>query len=204
METCRAGERVSEERGLWPEDKTDATQQYSPDSQSLFLGLLTGQTIDRRGAGSRRTRRRTTRWWRTRAEEDKFGKQQAWGQSTCKRRPGTGAAPLLYVGNISSEGTDRNKAAEEEPHKWAVQEARTSLAGVRKDWGEAYMRRRTMARPQQQRSPEKYHTAMGKPRPNSILSREAQKGAPSKSTLFCSEHIGAVTIQDEQTRVKDF
>ena len=50
----------------------------------------------------------------------------------------------------------------------------------------------------------KAHTAMGKPRPNSILSREAQKGAPSKSTLFCSEHIDAVTIQDEQTRVKDF
>ena len=51
---------------MWPEDKTAATQQYSPDSQSLFLGLLTGQTIDRRGAGSRRTRRRSTRWRRAR------------------------------------------------------------------------------------------------------------------------------------------
>jgi hypothetical protein len=51
--------------GLWPEDKTNTTQQYSPDSQSLFLGLLTGQTIDRRSTGSRRTRRRSTRWWRT-------------------------------------------------------------------------------------------------------------------------------------------
>jgi hypothetical protein len=52
---------------MWTEDKTDATQQNSPDSQSLLLGLLTGQTIviGRRGAGSRRTRRRSTRWRRT-------------------------------------------------------------------------------------------------------------------------------------------
>jgi len=50
----------------------------------------------------------------------------------------------------------------------------------------------------------KADTAMGKPRPNSILSREPKRGAPSKSTYSCSEHIGAVTIQDEQTRVKDF
>jgi hypothetical protein len=36
-----------------------------------------------------------------RAEEDKFGKQQAWGQSTCKLLPGTEAVLLLCVGNIS-------------------------------------------------------------------------------------------------------
>jgi hypothetical protein len=51
---------------MWTEDKTDATQQYSPDSQSLFLGQLTGQTIDRRSASSRRTRRWSTRWRRAR------------------------------------------------------------------------------------------------------------------------------------------
>ena len=90
------------------------------------------------------------------AEEDKFGKQQAWGQSTCKLLPGTAAVPLLYVDSISQGGTDHNKAAEEEPHKRAVQEARTSLERVRRGWGEAYMLRRTMAMPQQRRSPEKY------------------------------------------------
>lgn len=53
---------------MWTKVKTDAKQQYSPESQALFLGLLTGQTvvIGRRGAGSRRTRRRSTRWRRAR------------------------------------------------------------------------------------------------------------------------------------------
>jgi hypothetical protein len=75
------GIESSEERGLWTEDKTDATQQYSPHSQSLFWGLLTGQTIviGRGGAGSRRTRRRTTRWWRT-------GRRRT--NSVCSRRRG--------------------------------------------------------------------------------------------------------------------
>ena len=50
----------------------------------------------------------------------------------------------------------------------------------------------------------KAETKMGKPRPNSIRSTEAQKGAPSKSTLSSSEDIGGVTIQDDKTRVKDF
>ena len=36
-----------------------------------------------------------------RAEEDKFGKQQASGQNTCKLLSGTGAVLLLCVGNIS-------------------------------------------------------------------------------------------------------
>jgi hypothetical protein len=81
---------------------------------------------------------------------DKPGKPQEWERSIYKLRRDTGAAPPLYAGNISSEGMDRNKAEEEAPHKSAVQEAHTSLAVVRKDWGEAYMRRRTMAR---QRSP---------------------------------------------------
>jgi len=43
---------------------------------------------------------------------------------------------------------DHNKAVGEELHKSVAQEVRKSLAGVRKDWGEAYMRRRTTARPQ--------------------------------------------------------
>jgi hypothetical protein len=51
------------------------------------------------------------------AEEDKFGKQQAWGQSTCKLLSGTGAVLLLFVGNISWGGTAHNRATEEEPHK---------------------------------------------------------------------------------------
>jgi hypothetical protein len=71
---------------------------------------------------------------------DKPGNPQEWERSTYKRRRGTGAAPPLYAGSISSEGMGRNKAEEEAPHKSAVQEARTSLAVVRKDWGEAYMR----------------------------------------------------------------
>lgn len=91
-----------------------------------------------------------------RPEGDKLGTQQAWERSTCKQLPGTEAVPPLCAGNISSGGTDRNKAEEEEPHRWAVQEARTSWVGVRKDWGEAYMRSRTAARPQQQRSPQEW------------------------------------------------
>jgi hypothetical protein len=89
-----------------------------------------------------------------RAEEDKFGKQQASGQNTCKLLSGTGVDPLLSAGNISQGGTDHSKAVEEEPHKWAVQAERTSLELVRRDWGEAYMRRRTKAKPLQQRLPE--------------------------------------------------
>jgi hypothetical protein len=36
-----------------------------------------------------------------RPEEDKFGKQQASGQNTCKLLPGTGVDPLLSLGNIA-------------------------------------------------------------------------------------------------------
>ncbi len=89
-----------------------------------------------------------------RREEDKFCTPQALERSTCRRLQGMGAVLPLCEGNISSGGTDRSKAEVEEPHKWAVREARTSLAGVRKDWGEAYMQQRTTARVQQQLRPE--------------------------------------------------
>ncbi len=82
-----------------------------------------------------------------RPAEDKFGTPQAWERSTCRQLPGTGAVPPLYADNISWGGTDRNKAEEAEPRKWAVPEARTSWVGVRKDWVEAYMQPRTTARP---------------------------------------------------------
>jgi hypothetical protein len=52
-----------------------------------------------------------------RPEEDKFGKQQAWGQNTYKLLSGTGAAPLLSVDNISRGDMDRNRAEAAEPHK---------------------------------------------------------------------------------------
>ncbi len=52
-------------RGRWPKDKTYPTLQYIPNEQPLFLGLLTRQTINGRGAGRRRTRGRAAGRWRT-------------------------------------------------------------------------------------------------------------------------------------------
>lgn len=87
----------------------------------------------------------------TRAE-DKLCKGQAWERNTGKQSLGMGAVPPLAAGSISQGGTDRNKAEAAEQHKWVVQGVRKSSARVRRDWGEACTRRRTMARPRQQQS----------------------------------------------------
>lgn len=68
---------------------------------SLILGAVNG--ADYRPEGRRQSAHTAAehKVAAGKAEEDKFGKQQAWGQSTCKLLPGTEAVPLLYVGNIS-------------------------------------------------------------------------------------------------------
>lgn len=131
--------------------KTKPTRQNMPKSYFLFQAV---NEADHKWEG-RRQAAHTGEGHREVAdtrEEDKFGKRQAWERNTCKQSLGMGAVPPLSAGSISQGGTDRKKGEEEQQHKWAVPGARKSSARVRRDWGEACTRRRTMARPRQQQS----------------------------------------------------
>ena len=134
--------------GMWTEDKTDATQQNSPDSQSLLLGLLTGQTIDRRSAGSRRTRRRSTRWRRTgrRRTDSVSSRRGDRALANYYRARGRSYYFTWVTFHRGARTTIRQRRRSRTSRRF--RRPVRHWQRVRKDWGEAYMLRRTMARPQ--------------------------------------------------------